>query len=393
MLKRDPYNHKERWEKWKAQNLKAIKGISKSNSDLIMVFLLDMEVGKNVSPVSRIGERSVVRLNNLRGKLVFFAKHFDKKNLDQLTKDDIHQLVFDMRNGNVKRADGKAYLAVGEYVKDFKTFWGWLRRTGRVDRDITQDLRRSDGRKPPWVYLSEDEFKTLANQANSVYRALIWFMYDTGLRVTEAYSIRVSDFSRDFTQLNIRKEYAKTFGRTIKLKLCCSFIRDFVRFHELKSDDFIFIKTPSAFNKYLRNLAKSLFGTSDSPARKPYNKMRLYDIRHNACCYWLKRYPTTTGLMYRMGWSEEKEIRYYSEFLGQADTIDDDDMVTTEEKTKYEKRIALLEKDREKTNELIKELMVKIAGLQTCLNNQDRDNNSMEFVTAGSVGCSGQSNL
>jgi integrase len=366
MLKRDPYHHKERWETWKAKNRNGIMDISKYNSTLILEFLSDMEMGKNVSPLSRKGERSYVRLNNLRGKIIFFAKCFNE-NLDSLTKDKVHQLFFNMRNGTLKREDGKTYLAVGEYVKDFKAFWSWLRRTGRTQNDITLDLRRSDGRKPPWVYLTEDEFKTLANQANSDYRALMWLMYDTGMRVTEAYSIRVSDFANDFTQLNIRKEYAKTFGRIIKLKLCSSFIREFVKCHNLGTNDFIFIKEPSAFNKYLRNLAKNLLGTLDSPARKSYDKMQLYDIRHNACCYWLKRYPTTTSLMYRMGWSEEKEVRYYSEFLGQADSIDDENMVTTEEKTKYEKRIELLEKDREKTHELVTELIKKIADLQTGL--------------------------
>ncbi|MBM4103135.1 MAG: site-specific integrase [Planctomycetes bacterium] len=396
MLKRDPYHHKERWDAWKAQNMNAIKGISKYNSDLILAFLSDMEIGKNVSPVSRKGERSVVRLNSLRGKMIFFAEYFNK-NLDLLAKDDVHKLIFDMRSGTLKRKDGKAYLAVGEYVKDFKAFWGWLRRTGRTQNDIALDLRRSDGHKPSWVYLTEDEFKTLANQANSDYRALIWLMYDTGMRVTEAYSIRISDFSNDFTQLDIRKEYAKTFGRIIKLKLCSSFIREFVKYHNLGPNDFIFIKEPAAFNKYLRNMAKNLFGASDSPARKSYDKMRLYDIRHNACCYWLKRYPTVTGLMYRMGWSEEKEVRYYSEFLGQADAIDDENMVTTEEKTKYEKRIELLEKDREKTNELVKELIKKIADMQISLKNEVQENKKqkipMEIVQAYSADRPYRSNL
>jgi hypothetical protein len=85
--------------------------------------------------------------------------------------------------------------------------------------------------------------------------------------------------------------------------------------------------------------------------------MGLYDIRHNASCYWLQRYPTRQGLMYRMGWSREKMVMYYSEFLGLTDQIDDDDMVTGEEKTKYEKRIEILEKDRAKTNEMVRELM------------------------------------
>lgn len=364
MTKRDPYNHEGRWISWKTATQQGIPGISEYNAKLIQAYLWDMEVGKNVSPVARKGERSYCRLLALKSRLIFFARQCDRLELDKLSRDQLLKLFFDMRNGLLRRKDGGKYIGTGSYVKDFKAFWNWLRRTGKVTEDITIDLRRSDGRKPAWVYLTEDEFKTLANQANSDYRALIWLMYDTGMRVTEAYSIQVRDFSKDFTQLNIREESAKTFGRIIKLKLCSSFIREFVKFHNLGPHDFIFIKTPAAFNKYLRKLAKTLFGASDSPARKPYHKMRIYDIRHNACCYWLKRYPTTTGLMYRMGWSEEKEIRYYSEFLGQADTIDDENMITTEEKTKYEKRIEILEKDREKTHELINELIKNLADLQ-----------------------------
>ena len=364
MLKRDPYNHEVRWQKWKQENLAGIKDITKYNSDLILKFLSDIELGKNTSPAAKRGERSVVRLNTLRGKLVFFAKQFGDKDLDKITKDQIHKFFFDMRHGKILRQDGKPYLAVGEYVKDFKTFWGWLRRTGYVDEDITVDLQRSDRHKPDWVYLTEEEFKTLANRANSDYRALMWFMYDTGMRVTEAYSIRIKDFSQDFTRLNIRQEYAKTFGRIIQLKLCSALVKEFAAFHGLEPEDFLFIKKPAAFNKYLKILAGNILGDKESPARKPYNMMSLYDIRHNASCYWLKRYPRTTSLMYRMGWSREKEVRYYSEFLGMADQIDDVDMVTTEQKTIYEGRIQALEKEKEKTNELINELIAKITDLQ-----------------------------
>ena len=397
MAKRDPYNHESRWISWKNATQSGISSISTYNSVLIQTFLSDMELGKNTSPVASKGERSYCRLLALKSRLVFFARRFNEHELDKLSKDQIHNIFSDMRTGKLLRKDGKRYIGIGSYVKDFKSFWNWLRRTGKVIEDITLDLRRSDGNKPAWAYLTEDEFKTLANQAFPDYRALMWLMYDTGMRVTEAYSIRVSDFSNEFTQLNIRKEYAKTFGRIIKLKLCSSFIREFIKFHSLGPNDFIFIKEPPAFNKYLRNLAKKLFGTSDSPARKPYHKMRLYDIRHNASCYWLKRYPTTSGLMYRMGWSEEKEVKYYSEFLGQADAIDDENMITTEEKTKYEKRIELLEKDREKTNELVNELIKKIADMQISLKNgvqeNKKQNNPTEIFVVRSADHQYQSNL
>ncbi len=101
MLKRDPYNHKAHWKKWKQENLAGIKGISMHNSDLILAYLTDMEMGKNVSSKARKGERSCCRLNGLRSRLMFFAKQFNDKHLDKLTKDDIHKLFYEMRNGTI----------------------------------------------------------------------------------------------------------------------------------------------------------------------------------------------------------------------------------------------------------------------------------------------------
>lgn len=364
MLKRDPYEHEKRWKRWKDKTKNGIPGISSHNSDLIKNFLFDMELGKYVSPHSKKGERSCIRLNSLRSKMLFFAEKIDKK-LNLITEDEIHEFFHKMRHGEIARSDGKKFVSVGDFVRDFKTFWRWMLRKQIVNKDIVYNLRRSDGRKPSWVFLTEDQFKSLANQALPEYRALMWLMYDSGMRVTEAYSIRVCDFSNDFTRLTIRDEYSKTFGRNISLKLCSSLIQELVQNHNLCPEDFIFIKKPPAFNKYLKDLAKKILGNSQSPARKPYSKMGLYDIRHNASCYWLKRYPTRQGLMYRMGWSREKMVMYYSEFLGLSDQIDDENMVTTEEKTKYEKRIEALEKDREATNELVNELMKKIAEIQS----------------------------
>ena len=367
MLKRDPYDNDSRWQQWKDRNEKGVDGISKYNSDLILTFLSDMELGKNVAPSSCKGERSCSRLLALKSRLIFFAQRFADQNLDTIDKDQIHRLFFDMRSGKILKDNGQEYIGVSSFVRDFKSFWRWLQRTGGVKEDITTDLRRSDGRKPAWVYLTEEEFKTLANKANAEYRTLIWFMYDTGMRVTEAYSIRIKDFSNDFTRLNIRKEYSKTCARTINLKLCSSLIKELVEGNNLGNDDFIFIKKTTAFNKYIRTLAARLFGNNESPARKSYDKMRLYDIRHNASCYWLKRYPNRTGLMYRMGWSEEKEVKYYSEFLGLADQISDDDMVTSEDKTQYEKKIESLERQNQKTNETVKELVRRITHLQSMI--------------------------
>lgn len=364
MAKRDPYNTVEKWNKWKQRNQNGIKNISKYNSSLILEFLHDMEMGKNVASVAIKGERSPIRLLALKSRMIFFAKHFKDINFNEITKDQIHQFFYDMRHGILLKSNGGKYADTGSYVKDFKTFWGWLLRVGKTKNNITNDLQRSNQRKPAWVYLTEAEFKKLANHANADYRALAWLMYDSGMRVTEAYSIKVCDFSKNYTQLNVRQEYAKTFGRVIQLKLCSQLIRDYVKYHALKPEDHLFLRKPCSFNKYLRTLAEKTFGKNETLARESYDKMTLYDIRHNASCYWLKRYPTNSGLMYRMGWSEEKEVRYYSEFLGQADSICDDDMITTEQKNAYVKRIESLEKKEQKINEMMEELLMKINELE-----------------------------
>ena len=49
MEKIDPYKHKETYEAWKEKVKQGIPGISKENSDTILQYLLDMEMGINVA--------------------------------------------------------------------------------------------------------------------------------------------------------------------------------------------------------------------------------------------------------------------------------------------------------------------------------------------------------
>ena len=105
MLKRDPYNSRERWQTWKAENGDGIKGISKENSVLILSFLFDMELGKNLSTMARKGERSPCRLLDLKSRLIFFVQQFNDKPLYSVTKDEAHRLFFNMRDASIVRCD------------------------------------------------------------------------------------------------------------------------------------------------------------------------------------------------------------------------------------------------------------------------------------------------
>jgi hypothetical protein len=54
-----------------------IEGISRENSDLILRYIFDMELGMNVSRKSAKGSRSYIRLNNLKQRMIFMSKRFE----------------------------------------------------------------------------------------------------------------------------------------------------------------------------------------------------------------------------------------------------------------------------------------------------------------------------
>lgn len=77
IMKVDPYNHKEKYQVWKEKVLvSGIPEMSKTNSDLTLQYLQDMEHGLNVSIESVKGGRGYPRLNTLREKMGFFSRNF-----------------------------------------------------------------------------------------------------------------------------------------------------------------------------------------------------------------------------------------------------------------------------------------------------------------------------
>lgn len=362
-MKIDPYNHEKRYKEWKAQVLiKGIPNISKRNSEIILQYLNDMEHGLNVSLKSVKGGRSYIRLNTLREKLSFFSKKFEEiYNLECITEITENQLVLffsKMRKGEITRNDGKTYQSTPYFVKVFKSFWHWYHIINKKKSielpDITLDLD-SRGDKPKWVYLTEEQVKRLCNNSKWKYKVLIMFLFDTGIRSpTELVNIRVSDFYNDFKELVIREEVSKTFGRKIKLMLCSQQIKEYILEEGFEQDDYIFSIKPATANLYLQRLAKRVLGEEKSLAGESYSKLTMYDFRHCSCCYWLPRYKSESALKYRFGWKKSDKIHYYSELLGMEDTITQDDIVLSEERTELEKNL----KQTSKENEILKDRMI-----------------------------------
>lgn len=354
-MKIDPYKNQQRWQNWKEKVKEGIPDLSKENSDIILKYLEDMEHGINISATNVKGSRSYTRLNTLRERLRFMAQSFkglyNLEDIRKISDTQICQFFSEMKNGAIKKKDGSNYISVADYVKIFKAFWHWHQkinmREGITIRDITTDLdTRYD--KPRWVYLTEEQVKTLADSAKYEYKVLIMFLFDSGIRSpTELINIKVSDLYNDCKELNIQEEISKTFGRRIKLMICSHLLKEYIAKKNLNPQDQIFPIKPYIANRYLKRLALDVFGDKESPAGQKYSELTMYDFRHISCCYWLPRYKSESALKFRFGWKKSDKIHYYSELLGMRDTISEEDLLIDVTKTEIEKRLTISENQKQ----------------------------------------------
>ncbi len=361
-MKVDPYNHKEKYLAWKEIiSRNGISGVSEKNSKIILDFVFDMEFGLNVSAKSVKGARGYPRLNNLRQRMIFMAKKFEElygvADITQVNERDLHSLFGGMRNGSIRRIDGKIYKDSANFVKMFKSFWHWYqkvnRKCGKDIIDITVDLDSSKD-KPMWVYLTEEQIFKLYGAVNLKYKALIMFLFDTGIRSpTELVNTRISDFHNNYKELAIRDEVSKTFGRRIKLMLCSKILKEYIEVNKLKDDDILFPIIPNTVNKYLQKYGKKLFGEGKSLAGQKYSELTMYDFRHCSCCYWLPKYKSESALKYRFGWKKSDKIYYYSDLLGMRDTISEDDLLCDLTKTEIEKKLVISENENDVLQERV----------------------------------------
>jgi hypothetical protein len=170
-MKIDPYNHKEKYFAWKEHISNGISGISEVNSDIILHYISDMENGLNISAKSVKGPRSYIRLINLKQRMIFLAKqleHYCRCDLTGVTEEQIIKFFNSMRNGIIKRQDGKCYQSIVDFVKPFKAFWHWYikvnKKKGVEITDITQDIDTSNP-KPRWVYLTQEQVMQMGERS------------------------------------------------------------------------------------------------------------------------------------------------------------------------------------------------------------------------------------
>ena len=359
-MKVDPHNHKRRYLNWKKKGYPL--DVSESNARIIIEYLSDMENGLNST---RRGIPTYCRLNNLRQRMGFMGRmlerFYDGKKLIDLTDKEIVSFFKKMRDGEILTQTGQPYMSIPDYANVFKAFWHWYQRIeadkDRHVKDITRYIDVTPVKDPDFVYFTEGEFKKLMAHASFKYKALMFFLFDSGIRSpTELVNIRVFDLTeapkgRHF-QLNIQEKVSKTFGRKINLLLCSTILREYIEDQQLTREDFLFPINHVVVNQYLKRLALRVLGNERTLGGEYAGKMTLYDFRHSSACYWVMKYKNESALKYRFGWKKIENVHYYTKLLGMRDNITEEDLFTdSEERTQVEKD---LEKET-KTRELAQE--------------------------------------
>ena len=355
----DPYKNLERFKKNKHKKLAKF---SEKNRVIVEQYIDDMERGRNVAGIK--GPRGYTHLNTLLSRLTRIAelsKEKYNKTLIELNGDDAIDLFEDMRNGTIKKQNGKRYKSTQNYSKIFTAFWNWWvrinRRKGKNIDNIVVDLSSRPDHKPEFVYFNFGSLQIMLNEAKFDYKVLMILLFDSGIRApTELMNIKRKDITiipkSNIFQLQIRDEVSKTFGRKIKLMLSSDLVKQYLIKHKFKKNDFLFTTKPYHVNQYLKRLSQRVFGEDlrNLEENKSNKQLTMYDFRHSSCCYWLPRYKSESALKYRFGWKKSSMIYYYSEFLGMKDTIKQDDMLIDITKTEIEKelneekqKVALLE--------------------------------------------------
>lgn len=360
----DKENHESRFEAWKSEALNiGVVGISKANSDLMLKYILDMSEGKNIARGSKKGKRSFHRCNTLRSRLktsMLLFENIGVKDITKATEEDAHNVF-----NNPKRLNGEVFQNVADLIKDFKSFWHWLILTqrklynetkgkkGKLLEDITANLDTSKDENS-FVHFTLEEYEQVKPFLNIEEQTITLFNFDTIIRSgKEMSNVKVSDLHNvnGDIELSIRDETAKTYGRVIKLLLCKEAVREHIKRHNLKDDDFLFDYSAPYINRKLKKVFLQVFGDKMTKGGKKFSEISLYDFRHSGACYWrLGAYRSKIdALMYRGGWNNLAMLNYYTKKIGMKDSIEKSDLLIDVDKHELEIK---LEQQNRKIDEM-----------------------------------------
>jgi len=200
-------------------------------------------------------------------KYIYFLKTLREllgKDFSEAKKQDVEELVIKLNNSDYSEA------SKSDFKKILKFYMRWL-KFGKLDGKYPEEVEwikttiKKNNEKVPEQILTQKEVELIANQAeNSMERAFVLCLYETGCRIGEFLNMRIKDISFDQYGCYILVS-GKTGWRRVRVLDYSKDLISWLDSHPFKSnpESFVWVNPknqkrllPDDANHMLKNLAK-----------------------------------------------------------------------------------------------------------------------------------------
>ena len=170
---------------------------------LIEAYIQD-HIGGNHSPKTLEWHQTALGLMRL-----FLQEHSNITTIDEVESDDISGWFADLRTSPGAHGKARTERTVQTYARSARAFFHWLVRRGTLEHNPFDRVVFPKVGRPLIQIITTEEFEQLllacappnetgpfAERAAVRNRAILWLLYDTGVRVSELTNLRVGDLDR-----------------------------------------------------------------------------------------------------------------------------------------------------------------------------------------------------
>ncbi len=270
------------------------------NRDIILNFIRDAKLGKTIliGQKKKVGEKRLLKYIQDLKKL----DNYFKKPLDKITDKEMEDFIIALEEGLILSNKGKPFSKETEVVikKLIKKFYKWLLGNSETTPKIVKWIDTSHQLKE-YRAINKNQVETILNILTARTketlirnRALIIFLFDSGIRAEELLNIRIKHLSFENDNYKVRVEYSKTKPRTITLPFCKKYIDEWLDIHPFRKEQLaqLFPLTYINMKKIVQRAGKQINQDNLTP----------HSLRHSSATYWCQ-HLTPYELSYRFGWS------------------------------------------------------------------------------------------
>ncbi len=183
---------------------------------LIEAYIQD-HIGGNSSEKTLEWHRTALGLLRL-----FLEEELDITQIDEVEADDISAWFAHLRSTPAARGNVRSERTIQTYARSARAFFHWLMRRStlqsnpfdhvvfpKVGRPLIQTITNEEFEKLLLACAPPNETGPFAERAAVRNRAILWLLYDTGIRVSELINLRMGDFDRKHGVVTVLGKGAK----------------------------------------------------------------------------------------------------------------------------------------------------------------------------------------